>query len=100
MKKAIGDRAICVFIDHGLLRKNEAEEVMEIYNEHLKLDVTLYDKSKEFLNALENINDPETKRKIIGYKFIEEFDKISKRYKKIKFLAQGTLYPDVIESGG
>ena len=100
MKKAIGDNAICVFIDHGLLRKNEASEVMAIYNEHLKLDVNLFDKSKEFLTALENVNDPEKKRKIIGYKFIEEFDKISKKYHDIKFLAQGTLYPDVIESGG
>ena len=100
MKKAIGDNAICVFIDHGLLRKNEASEVMAIYNDHLKLDVNLFDKSKEFLSALENVDDPEKKRKIIGYKFIEEFDKISKKYDNIKFLAQGTLYPDVIESGG
>ena len=100
MKKAIGNNAICVFIDHGLLRKNEASEVMEIYNDHLKLDVNLFDKSKEFLTALENVDDPEKKRKIIGYKFIDEFDKISGKYDDIKFLAQGTLYPDVIESGG
>jgi len=100
MKKAIGNQAICVFIDHGLLRKDEANEVMKIYNQHLNLDVTLYNKSKEFLDALSNVSDPEKKRKIIGFKFIEEFDRISNGYDNIKFLAQGTLYPDVIESGG
>ena len=100
MKKAIGEQAICVFIDHGLLRKNESKEVMSIYNDHLDLNVTLYDKSKNFLDALDNIDDPEQKRKIIGFKFIEEFDRISKKHSNIKFLAQGTLYPDVIESGG
>ena len=100
MKKAIGDNAICVFIDHGLLRKNESYEVLDIYNNNLNLDVKIYNKSNEFLTALSNIDDPEEKRKIIGYKFIEEFEKISKKYNNIKFLAQGTLYPDVIESGG
>ena len=100
MKKAIGNNAICVFIDHGLLRKNEALEVMDIYNKYLNLDVSLHDKSKEFLDALDGIDDPEKKRKIIGNKFIEEFEKISKKYTDIKYLAQGTLYPDVIESGG
>ena len=100
MKRAIGSNAVCVFIDHGLLRKNESSEVLDIYNNNLKLDVTLYDKSKEFLNELYDIDDPEKKRKIIGNKFIEEFETISKQYTDIKFLAQGTLYPDVIESGG
>ena len=100
MKKAIGNNAICVFIDHGLLRKNEELEVMDIYNKYLSLDVSLHDKSKEFLGALDGIDDPEKKRKIIGNKFIEEFEKISKDYTDIKYLAQGTLYPDVIESGG
>ncbi|MDC1051041.1 glutamine-hydrolyzing GMP synthase [Candidatus Marinimicrobia bacterium] len=100
MRKAIGSNAICVFIDHGMLRKDEELEVMDIYNKHLNLDVSLYDKSEEFLKALDGIDDPEQKRKIIGTKFIEEFEKISLEYTDIKFLAQGTLYPDVIESGG
>ena len=100
MKKAIGSKAICVFIDHGLLRKEESEEVMDIYNNNLKLDVKLYNLSNEFLTALDDVDDPEKKRKIIGNKFIEEFEKISKKFGNVKFLAQGTLYPDVIESGG
>ena len=100
MKKAIGSKAICIFIDHGLLRKDESKEVIDIYNNNLKLDVKLYDLSKEFLSDLKDVNDPEKKRKIIGNKFIEEFEKISKNYSNVKYLAQGTLYPDVIESGG
>jgi len=100
MKKAIGNQAICTFIDHGLLRKDESKEVLDIYNKHLKLDVQLYNKSHEFLSALDGIKDPESKRKIIGAQFIEEFEKIADKFNNIKFLAQGTLYPDVIESGG
>jgi len=100
MKKAIGENAICVFIDHGLLRKNEANEVVEMFNESLDLNVNLFDRSEIFLKKLENIDDPEEKRKIIGLQFIEEFEKITKEFGEIKFLAQGTLYPDIIESGG
>jgi len=100
MKRAIGKQAICTFIDHGLLRKDESKEVMDIYNKHLKLDVKLYNRSEQFLSSLNGIDDPELKRKIIGRQFIEEFEKISKDFGNIKFLAQGTLYPDVIESGG
>ena len=100
LKKALGNQVECVFVDHGLLRKNEAEEVIHMYNTYLNLDVTLLSKSKEFLNALEDIKDPEKKRKIIGNKFIEEFENFSSKFKNMKFLAQGTLYPDVIESGG
>ena len=100
MKKAIGDNAICVFIDHGLLRKNEAKEVIDMFNESLDLDINLFDRSKEFLDKLKNIDNPEKKRKIIGNQFIEEFEKITKKFGEIKFLAQGTLYPDIIESGG
>ena len=100
MKRAIGDNAICVFIDHGLLRKNEAQEVVDMFNESLDLGVNLFDKSEEFLNKLKNITNPEKKRKIIGNQFIEEFEKITKEFGEIKFLAQGTLYPDIIESGG
>ena len=100
LKKALGNQVECVFVDHGLLRKNEAEEVIHMYNTYLNLDVTLLSKSKEFLNALEDIKDPEKKRKIIGNKFIEEFENFSSKFKNMKFLAQGTLYPDIIESGG
>ena len=100
MKDAIGDNAICVFIDHGLLRKNEADEVVAMFNKSLDLDVNLFDRSETFLKKLENIDDPEEKRKIIGLQFIAEFDKITEKFGKIDFLAQGTLYPDIIESGG
>ena len=100
MKKAIGDNAICVFIDHGLLRKNEAQEVVDMFNKSLDLGINLYDRSEVFLNKLKNVKDPEEKRRIIGLLFIEEFQKITSNYGKINFLAQGTLYPDIIESGG
>ncbi len=100
MKRAIGNNAICVFIDHGLLRKNEAKEVVDMFNESLDLDINLFDRSKDFLDKLKNIDNPEKKRKIIGNQFIEEFEKITKKFGEIKFLAQGTLYPDIIESGG
>jgi len=100
IKRAIGNNAICVFIDHGLLRKNEAKEVVDMFNESLDLDVNLFNRSKEFLDKLKNIDNPEKKRKIIGNQFIEEFEKITKKFGEIKFLAQGTLYPDIIESGG
>ena len=100
LKKALGQKVTCVFVDHGLLRKNEAEEVMNMYNKYLNLDVTLLNKSDEFIEALKNVKDPEVKRKIIGNKFVEEFENFSLKLKNVKFLAQGTLYPDVIESGG
>ena len=100
LKKAIGDRAICVFIDHGLLRKNEAQEVVDMFNESLDLGVNLFDKSEIFLSKLKGVVDPEEKRKIIGLQFIEEFQNITLQFGKVDFLAQGTLYPDIIESGG
>lgn len=100
LNKALGSQVECVFVNHGLLRKNEAEEVVHMYNTYLNLDVTLLNESSNFLNALENIKDPEKKRKIIGNKFIEVFENFSSKLDNVKFLAQGTLYPDVIESGG
>tara|TARA_B100000029_G_scaffold516248_1_gene627967 strand:- start:1853 stop:3391 length:1539 start_codon:yes stop_codon:yes gene_type:complete len=100
MKKALGNNAICVFIDHGLLRKDEAKEVVDMFNKSLDLGVNLFDKSKEFLSKLDGVSDPEKKRKIIGLQFINEFDKIKGQFGKVDFLAQGTLYPDIIESGG
>ena len=100
LHKAIGERSICVFIDHGLLRKNEAEQVMNSLQKGLGLNINKYDNSNLFLNALQGISDPEKKRKIIGREFIRSFEDASVCFKEIKFLAQGTLYPDVIESGG
>ena len=99
LNKAIGNRAISVLIDHGLLRKNEAEICVSSLQKGLNLNIHLFDQSKIFLKKLANIVDPELKRKIIGNQFIYSFEKIAKDFKDTKFLAQGTLYPDVIESG-
>ena len=99
LNKAIGNRAILVLIDHGLLRKNEAEICVSSLQTGLNINIHLFDQSKIFLKKLANIVDPEMKRKIIGNQFIYSFEKIAKDFKDTKFLAQGTLYPDVIESG-
>ena len=98
VSKAIGDDLQCIFVDHGLLRKNEAEEVMETYK-NLGLNVKKVDASKEFLDLLKGVEDPETKRKIIGNHFIEVFEREAKEFGDAKYLVQGTIYPDVIESG-
>jgi len=95
--KAIGNRLIPIFVNNGLLRKNEPEEVLKLM-ENLGLKVHYVDASYIFLNRLKGIKDPERKRKIIGETFIEVFEKEAKKFKKVKYLAQGTLYPDVIES--
>ena len=95
LNKAIGKKLKCVFINTGLLRKNEAKEVVKTFKKKLKSSLMYVDASKLFLNKLKNITDPEIKRKIIGKLFINLFEK---KAKKIKFLAQGTLYPDLIES--
>ncbi len=100
LHKAIGKRSSCVFIDHGLLRKKEADQVMGTLKDGLGLNIKKYDFSKKFLYKLNGINDPEKKRKIIGEQFIRAFEKIANEGKRAQFLAQGTLYPDVIESGG
>jgi len=97
--KAIGDQSIAVLIDHGLMRKNEAEICVAALKKGLGVNIFSYDESSVFLSKLDNKKDPEEKRKIIGNQFIESFEKISKKFGDIKFLAQGTLYPDVIESG-
>jgi len=99
LHQAIGERCIPVFINNGLLRANEANEVMDQFSaSHIK--VYRHDYSERFLNALEGITDPETKRKTIGRIFIEAFEEVAQAYTDLDFLAQGTLYPDVIESGG
>ena len=96
--EAIGDQLIPVFVDNGLLRKGEREQVEEVFKINLKTPLITVDAVDNFLGKLAGVSDPEEKRKIIGHTFIEEFEKEAKKHDGIKFLAQGTLYPDVIES--
>ncbi len=96
--EAIGDQLIPVFVDNGLLRKGEREQVEQVFKLNLKAPLVTVDAADNFLGKLEGISDPEKKRQIIGHTFIEEFEKEAKKHDGIKFLAQGTLYPDVIES--
>ena len=98
VNKAIKNRLICIMVDTGLMRKNEFKYTYNIFKKKYKMNVKLIDASKLFLTKLKNISNPEKKRKIIGSLFIKVFEKESKKYKNIKFLAQGTLYPDIIES--
>ncbi len=98
IQRAIGDRLTCVFVDNGLLRKDEATQVRQRFAERLKLKVVFVDASKRFLSKLKGVSKPERKRKIIGREFIEVFKVASRKAGKAEFLAQGTLYPDVIES--
>jgi GMP synthase (glutamine-hydrolysing) len=97
--KAIGKNLTGVFVDTGLLRKNEAEQVKEMFEEHFDINFVFVDAKDKFLNALDKVSDPEQKRKIIGKLFIDIFEAEAKKIKDVEFLAQGTLYPDVIESG-
>jgi len=96
--KAIGDQLTCVFVDTGLLRKNEGDKVMNLYRDHFHINVVRLDKGEEFFTALKGISDPEHKRRIIGEQFIRAFEAFKQEHKDAKFLAQGTIYPDVIES--
>ena len=100
LHQAIGNKLVCVFVDNGLLRKGEAEEVMETFKENMNLNVIKSDSEEVFLRHLKGIDDPEQKRKIIGRTFIDVFDTEATKLKDIHFLAQGTIYPDVIESSG
>jgi len=100
LHKAIGKKLTCVFVDNGLLRKGEAEEVMQTFKDNMALNVIKSDSEEVFLRHLKNIQEPEQKRKIIGRTFIDVFDAEAIKLKDIKFLAQGTIYPDVIESSG
>ena len=100
LHQAIGNKSKAIFIDHGLLRKNEVNEVLVNLQKDLGINIKLLDQSNTFLAKLSNIIDPEEKRKIIGKQFIRSFESEIRNYKNVKFLAQGTLYPDVIESGG
>ena len=96
--KAIGDQLQCIFVDTGLLRKEEGKKVMENYGEHFNLKIKMIDASERFLSKLKDISDPEEKRKVIGNEFVAVFDEESHKIEGAKFLAQGTIYPDVIES--
>jgi GMP synthase (glutamine-hydrolysing) len=99
LHKAIGDQLVCIFVDNGLLRKNERELVESTFRDHFKIDLRVNDASEQFLRELRGVTDPQQKRKIIGREFIEAFKREAKSIEGAKFLAQGTLYPDVIESG-
>ncbi len=99
LTRALGDQVSCVFIDHGLLRQNEAEQVIGFLKGELDLDVQLHNYSERFLSTLKGVTDPEQKRKIIGHEFIRAFEEVATGLGSVKYLAQGTLYPDVIESG-
>jgi GMP synthase (glutamine-hydrolysing) len=96
--RAIGDRLTCVFVDNGLLRRDEASQVRKRFADRLKLNVVFVDATARFLRKLKGVTDPEKKRKVIGHEFIEVFKDAAKKIGKVDFLAQGTLYPDVIES--
>jgi GMP synthase (glutamine-hydrolysing) len=98
LSKAIGKNLTCIFVNNGLLRKNEETQVVETFKKRLKINLIYVNAEKEFINKLSNVTDPEKKRKIIGNLFIKIFERYAKKIKNVKFLAQGTLYPDLIES--
>jgi GMP synthase (glutamine-hydrolysing) len=105
VQRAIGDRLTCVFVDHGLLRKGEAEQVERDYVAATGVNLKVVDATKQFLDALDGVSDPEAKRKIIGREFIRVFEDAEREVLEefggeVGFLVQGTLYPDVVESGG
>jgi len=97
--KAIGDQLTCIFVDHGLLRKDEADQVMKTFSEGFNINIIKVDAKDRFLSKLEGVSDPEKKRKIIGNEFIYVFDEEASNLQGIEFLAQGTLYTDIVESG-
>ena len=96
--KAIGDQLVCVFVNNGMLRKNEAESVLELFGKHFNMNLQYADATDDFLSALKGVTEPEAKRKIIGRVFVDTFYREARKCGDIAFLAQGTLYPDVIES--
>ena len=97
--KAIGDRALCVFVDHGLMRKGEAEQVISTFRDHFRANLKAFHEHDRFFGALAGVKDPEAKRKVIGAQFIHVFEDHANELSGCDYLAQGTLYPDVIESG-
>jgi GMP synthase (glutamine-hydrolysing) len=100
LHKAIGERLTCVFVDTGLLRLDEAKQVMDTFAKNLGARVDMVDAGERFMRALAGVEDPEAKRKIIGREFVEVFQAEAKKFQRVKWLAQGTIYPDVIESAG
>ena len=98
--KAIGKQLVCVHVNHGLMRKGESEQVIEIFKNGLDANLIYVDATDRFLNLLEGVDEPERKRKIIGGEFIKVFDEEATKLTDIKFLAQGTIYPDILESKG
>ena len=98
--KAIGKQLVCVHVNHGLMRKGESEYVVELFRNKLDANLVYVDASERFLSKLENVADPETKRKIIGGEFIRVFEEEARKVNDVAFLAQGTIYPDIIESKG
>ncbi len=98
--KAIGKQLVCVHVNHGLMRKGESEQVIEVFGKQLDANLIYIDATDRFLDKLAGVSDPEKKRKIIGGEFIEVFDEESKKLEGISFLAQGTIYPDILESDG
>jgi GMP synthase (glutamine-hydrolysing) len=98
LSKAIGKNLTCIFVNNGLLRKNEETQVVDTFKKKLKMNLIYVNAEKEFIKKLTNVSDPEKKRKIIGNLFIKIFERYAKKIKNVKFLAQGTLYPDLIES--
>ena len=97
--KAIGNQLVCVHVNHGLMRKNESESVVEVFKNQLHANLIYVDAVERFLGKLENVSDPEQKRKIIGGEFIRVFEEEARKLDGIDFLGQGTIYPDIIESG-
>ncbi|HPL99118.1 MAG TPA: glutamine-hydrolyzing GMP synthase, partial [Bacillota bacterium] len=97
--KAIGNRLTCIFVDHGLLRKNEAEQVEEVFRKRFDINLIKINAQDRFLDKLKGVSEPERKRKIIGEEFIRVFEEEANKLGEIDFLVQGTIYPDVIESG-
>jgi GMP synthase (glutamine-hydrolysing) len=98
--KAIGDQLTCVFVDHGLLREDEARQVVETFREHHSVPLVHVDAQERFLSRLRGVSDPERKRRIVGEEFIRVFEEEASRLGDVEYLVQGTLYSDVIESGG
>lgn len=97
--KAVGDQLTCIFVDHGLMRKNEADQVEQVFKNQFKVNLIRVDAEQRFLDRLKGVTNPEQKRKIIGEEFIRVFEEEAQKIGRVEFLAQGTIYPDIAESG-
>ena len=98
--RAIGSQLVCVHVNHGLLRKGEPEQVVEVFRDQMKANLVYVDAADRFLDKLAGVEEPEKKRKIIGAEFIRVFEEEARKLEGIEFLAQGTIYPDILKSGG